>query len=125
VDGEEGQDGEDSEGGWSLEGLVETFTSQSESVMGGYHHLEDLGSRLRLKTAALQAIAAHVAPVLPSALEASVSAASDKLKSIGQAFNDHNIVAGLLSNLQDHGLRQSSYNSSICTWPWRGIWVNT
>ena len=84
--------------------------------------LEDLGSGLRLKTTALQAT---TAPTLPGALEASASAASDKLKSIGQAVDDHDIVAGLLSNLQDRGLRRSSYNSSICTWPWGGIWVNT
>lgn len=38
-------DGEDSDGGWSLEGLVETFTSQSESVLGGYH--QPRGPRLR------------------------------------------------------------------------------
>jgi hypothetical protein len=87
--------------------------------------LEDLSSGLRLKTAALQAAAAHAAPALPSPLEASAPAASDKLKSIGQAVDDHDIVAGLLANLQDRGLRRSSYNSSICTWPWGGIWVNT
>ena len=63
--------------------------------------------------------------LLPGALESSASASSDKLKSIGQAVDDHDIVAGLLLNLQDRGLRRSRYSLSICTWSWGGIWVNT
>lgn len=69
-------------------------------------NLEDLGSRFRFETAALQAVAAHAAPTLPNALEATASASSNKVKSIGQVVDDLDTVAGLLSNLQDRRLRR-------------------
>ena len=68
-------------------------------------NLEDLGSGLRFETAVLQAVAAHAASKLPDALEASTSASSNKVKSIGQAVDDLDTVIGLLSNLQDRQLR--------------------
>lgn len=87
----------DGEGGWSLEGLVKTFASRSESVIGGYRRdLQDLGSGLRVETAALRAAAARAAAVLPGALEAGASAASDRLESVGQAVDDLGAAAAIL-----------------------------
>ncbi|XP_021312939.1 BSD domain-containing protein 1 isoform X2 [Sorghum bicolor] len=104
ADGEEGdQAGEGSDGGWSLGGLVKTFASRSESVLGGYRRdLEDLGSGLRLETAALRAAAARAASALPGALEAGASAASDRLESVGQAVDELGAAAaGLLSHANE------------------------
>jgi hypothetical protein len=98
ADGEEGP-----EGGWSFEGLVKTFASRSETVLGGYRRdLQDLGSGLRLETAALRAAAARAASALPGALEAGASAASDRLESVGQAVDDLGAAAaGLLSHANE------------------------
>ncbi|XP_025816830.1 BSD domain-containing protein 1-like [Panicum hallii] len=98
ADGEEGPDG-----GWSFEGLVKTFASRSETVLGGYRRdLQDLGSGLRLETAALRAAAARAASALPGALEAGASAASDRLESVGQAVDDLGAAAaGLLSHANE------------------------
>lgn len=105
ADGEEGegQAGEGPDGGWSFGGLVKTFASRSESVLGGYRRdLEDLGSGLRLETAALRAAAARAASALPGALEAGASAASDRLESVGQAVDDLGAAAaGLLSHANE------------------------
>lgn len=104
ADGEEGAEtGEGSDGGWSFGGLVKTFASRSESVLGGYRRdLEDLGSGLRLETAALRAAAARAASALPGALEAGASAASDRLESVGQAVDDLGAAAaGLLSHANE------------------------
>ncbi|XP_066314166.1 BSD domain-containing protein C22A12.14c-like [Miscanthus floridulus] len=95
ADGEEegGQAGEGSDSGWSFGGLVKTFASRSESV---------LGSGLRLETAALRAAAARAASALPGALEAGASAASDRLESVGQAVDDLGAAAaGLLSHANE------------------------
>ena len=98
ADGEEGPDG-----GWSFEGMVKTFASRSETVLGGYRRdLQDLGSGLRLETAALRAAAARAASALPGALEAGASAASDRLESVGQAVDDLGAAAaGLLSHANE------------------------
>jgi hypothetical protein len=104
VDGEEGAPaGESSDGGWSFGGLVSTFASRSESVLGVYRRdLEDLGSGLRLETAALRAAAARAASALPGALEAGASVASDRLESVGQAVDDLGAAAaGLLSHANE------------------------
>ncbi|CAD6232004.1 unnamed protein product [Miscanthus lutarioriparius] len=105
ADGEEewGQAGEGSDSGWSFGGLVKTFASRSESVLGGYRRdLEDLGSGLRLETAALRAAAARAASALPGALEAGASAASDRLESVGQTVDDLGAAAaGLLSHANE------------------------
>nr|CAB3476854.1 unnamed protein product [Digitaria exilis] len=95
--------GEGPDGGWSFGGLVKTFASRSESVLGGYRRdLEDLGSGLRLETAALRAAAARAASALPGALEAGASAASDRLESVGQAVDDLGAAAaGLLSHANE------------------------
>ncbi|KAJ1265348.1 hypothetical protein BS78_08G069800 [Paspalum vaginatum] len=92
-----------SDAGWSFEGLVRTFASRSELVLGGYRRdLEDLGSGLRLETAALRAAAARAASALPGALEAGASAASDRLESVGQAVDDLGAAAaGLLSHANE------------------------
>ncbi|GJN06275.1 hypothetical protein PR202_ga23986 [Eleusine coracana subsp. coracana] len=101
ADGEEFEEGEgDGEGsgsGWSFEDLVKTFATRSESVIGGYRRdLQDLGSGLRVETAALRAAAARAAAVLPGALEAGASAASDRLESVGQAVDDLGAAAAIL-----------------------------
>ncbi|CAO2174031.1 unnamed protein product [Urochloa humidicola] len=105
VDGEEGvgEAGEGPDGGWSFGGLVKTFASRSETVLGGYRRdLQDLGSGLRLETAALRAAAARAASALPGALEAGASAASDRLESVGQAVDDLGAAAaGLLSHANE------------------------
>ncbi|OEL13713.1 hypothetical protein BAE44_0025267 [Dichanthelium oligosanthes] len=104
ADGEEGEEvGEGPDGGWSFGGLVKTFTSRSESMLGGYRRdLQDLGSGLRLETAALRAAAARAASALPGALEAGASAASDRLESVGQAVDDLGAAAaGLLSHANE------------------------
>jgi hypothetical protein len=132
ADGEEGvQAGEGSDGGWSFGGLVKTFASRSESVLGGYRRdLEDLGSGLRLETAALRAAAARAASALPGALEAGASAASDRLESVGQAVDDLGAAAaGLLSHANealrsaeadgddgDSGPRPSDASASGASW---------
>ncbi|KAJ1265346.1 hypothetical protein BS78_08G069700 [Paspalum vaginatum] len=103
-DGEERDEvAEGSDAGWSFEGLVRTFASRSELVLGGYRRdLEDLGSGLRLETAALRAAAARAASALPGALEAGASAASDRLESVGQAVDDLGAAAaGLLSHANE------------------------
>ncbi|CAD6238887.1 unnamed protein product [Miscanthus lutarioriparius] len=109
ADGEEGdQAGEGSDGGWSFGGLVKTFASRSESVLGGYRRdLEDLGSGLRLETAALRAAAARAASALPGALEAGASAASDRLESVGQAVDDLGAAAGGLLSHANEALRSA------------------
>ncbi|KAL6850473.1 hypothetical protein ACP4OV_021100 [Aristida adscensionis] len=91
-------EGEGKGPGWSLGGLVKTFATRSETMIGGYRRdLQDLGSGLRLETAALRAAAARAAAVLPGALEAGASAASDRLESVGQAVDDLGAAAaGLL-----------------------------
>ncbi|KAK3163472.1 hypothetical protein QOZ80_1AG0004180 [Eleusine coracana subsp. coracana] len=90
-------DGEGSGSGWSFEDLVKTFATRSESVIGGYRRdLQDLGSGLRVETAALRAAAARAAAVLPGALEAGASAASDRLESVGQAVDDLGAAAAIL-----------------------------
>ncbi|TVU22633.1 hypothetical protein EJB05_32347, partial [Eragrostis curvula] len=90
-------EGEGSGNGWSFGGLVKTFASRSESVIGGYRRdLEDLGSGLRVETAALRAAAARAAAVLPGALEAGASAASERLESVGQAVDDLGAAAAVL-----------------------------
>ncbi|CAO2184967.1 unnamed protein product [Urochloa humidicola] len=105
ADGEEGvgEAGEGPDGGWSFGGLVKTFASRSETVLGGYRRdLQDLGSGLRLETAALRAAAARAASALPGALEAGASAASDRLESVGQAVDDLGAAAaGLLSHANE------------------------
>ncbi|CAO2162116.1 unnamed protein product [Urochloa humidicola] len=105
VDGEEGvgEAGEGPDGGWSFGGLVKTFASRSETVLGGYRRdLQDLGSGLRLETAVLRAAAARAASALPGALEAGASAASDRLESVGQAVDDLGAAAaGLLSHANE------------------------
>ncbi|CAO2198327.1 unnamed protein product [Urochloa humidicola] len=106
ADGEEEEGGEAEEGpdgGWSFGGLVKTFASRSETVLGGYRRdLQDLGSGLRLETAALRAAAARAASALPGALEAGASAASDRLESVGQAVDDLGAAAaGLLSHANE------------------------
>ncbi|TVU01318.1 hypothetical protein EJB05_53226, partial [Eragrostis curvula] len=83
-------EGEGSGNGWS-------FGGWSESVIGGYRRdLEDLGSGLRVETAALRAAAARAAAVLPGALEAGASAASERLESVGQAVDDLGAAAAVL-----------------------------
>ncbi|KAF8724190.1 hypothetical protein HU200_021209 [Digitaria exilis] len=104
ADGAEREEvGEGPDGGWSFGGLVKTFASRSESVLGVYRRdLEDLGSGLRLETAALRAAAARAASALPGALEAGASAASDRLESVGQAVDDLGAAAaGLLSHANE------------------------
>lgn len=100
---EGGEAGEGPHGGWSFGGLVKTFASRSETVLGGYRRdLQDLGSGLRLETAALRAAAARAASALPGALEAGASAASDRLESVGQAVDDLGAAAaGLLSHANE------------------------
>ncbi|XP_062208416.1 uncharacterized protein LOC133909888 [Phragmites australis] len=101
-------DGEGSDGGWSFGGLVKTFASRSESVIGGYRRdLQDLGSGLRLETAALRAAAARAAAVLPGALEAGASAASDRLESVGQAVDDLGATAAVLLSHANEALRSA------------------
>lgn len=82
---------------------MKTFASRSETVLGGYRRdLQDLGSGLRLETAALRAAAARAASALPGALEAGASAASDRLESVGQAVDDLGAAAaGLLSHANE------------------------
>ncbi|CAO2203179.1 unnamed protein product [Urochloa humidicola] len=104
AEGEEGDEaGEGPDGGWSFGGMVKTFASRSETVLGGYRRdLQDLGSGLRLETAALRAAAARAASALPGALEAGASAASDRLESVGQAVDDLGAAAaGLLSHANE------------------------
>ncbi|CAL4964238.1 unnamed protein product [Urochloa decumbens] len=104
AEGEEGDEaGEGPDGGWSFGGMVKTFASRSETVLGGYRRdLHDLGSGLRLETAALRAAAARAASALPGALEAGASAASDRLESVGQAVDDLGAAAaGLLSHANE------------------------
>jgi hypothetical protein len=63
-------------------------------VIGGYRRdFQDLGSDLRVETANLHAAAVRAAAVLPGALEAGASAASDRLESVGQAVDDLGVVA--------------------------------
>jgi hypothetical protein len=90
-------DEEGSGGGWNFGGLVKTFATRPESVIGGYRRdLQDLGSGLRLETAALRAAATRAAAALPGALEAGASAASDRLESVGQAVDDLGAAAAVL-----------------------------
>ncbi|XP_062196279.1 uncharacterized protein LOC133899307 [Phragmites australis] len=105
-------EGEGSGGGWSIVGLVKTFSSRSESVIGGYRRdLQDLGSGLRLETAALRAAAAHAAAVLPGALQAGASAASDRLESVGQAVDDLGAAAAVLLSHANEALRSAEANA--------------
>ncbi|KAL6626409.1 hypothetical protein ACP70R_030135 [Stipagrostis hirtigluma subsp. patula] len=127
----DGGDGEGPAGGWNFGGLVKTLASRSESVIGGYRRdLEDLGSGLRLETAALRAAAVRAAAVLPGALEAGASAASDRLESVGQAVDDLGAAAaGLLLHANealrsaeadgedgDGGYRASDASASGASW---------
>ncbi|CAO2207851.1 unnamed protein product [Urochloa humidicola] len=113
--GEEGDEaGEGPDGGWSFGGMVKTFASRSETVLGGYRRdLQDLGSGLRLETAALRAAAARAASALPGALEAGASAASDRLESVGQAVDDLGAAAaGLLSHANE-ALRSAEADGEV------------
>uniref|UniRef100_A0A0A9DSA6 BSD domain-containing protein n=1 Tax=Arundo donax TaxID=35708 RepID=A0A0A9DSA6_ARUDO len=76
--------------------------------MGGYRRdLQDLGSGLRLETAALRKAAARAAAVLPGALEAGASAASDRLESVGQAVDDLGAAAAVLLSQANEALRSA------------------
>jgi hypothetical protein len=105
-------DEEGSGGGWNFGGLVKTFATRSESVIGGYRRdLQDLGSGLRLETAALRAAATRAAAALPSALEAGASAASDRLESVGQAVDDLGAAATVLLSQANVALQSAEADS--------------
>uniref|UniRef100_A0A0A9GI18 BSD domain-containing protein n=1 Tax=Arundo donax TaxID=35708 RepID=A0A0A9GI18_ARUDO len=80
--------------------------------MGGYRRdLQDLGSGIRLETAALRKAAARAAAVLPGALEAGASAASNRLESVGQAVDDLGAAAAVLLSHANEALQSAEIDS--------------